>query len=102
MTTNTKTQPTADLALAGAPAIPGLRFRGYLGEADLPEIVRVCNACHDADGVDRDPAAAEPKLTELRQLEQDALAEMRALIFELRPGDLEEGGLVEALRTRRS
>ncbi len=49
--------------------------------------------------VDRDPDAAEQKLTELRQLEHDALAEMRALIFELRPGNLEEVGLVEALRT---
>lgn len=49
--------------------------------------------------VDRDPDAAEQKLTELRQLEHDALAEMRALIFELRPSNLEEVGLVEALRT---
>ncbi|HKP52934.1 MAG TPA: PAS domain S-box protein [Chloroflexia bacterium] len=38
------------------------------------------------------------KLADLRQLTQGALAEMRALIFELRPGALEEEGLVEALR----
>lgn len=31
-------------------------------------------------------------------MEHDALAEMRALIFELRPGNLEEVGVVEALR----
>jgi PAS domain S-box-containing protein len=38
------------------------------------------------------------KLADLRQLTQGALAEMRALIFELRPGALEEEGLYEALR----
>jgi signal transduction histidine kinase len=37
-------------------------------------------------------------LGELRSLERDALAEMRALIFELRPGHLEELGLEQALR----
>jgi PAS domain S-box-containing protein len=49
--------------------------------------------------VDRDPAAAEQKLAELRELEHDALAEMRALILELRPATLQEDGLVQALRT---
>ncbi|HKP52941.1 MAG TPA: PAS domain S-box protein [Chloroflexia bacterium] len=38
------------------------------------------------------------KITDLRQLTHGALAEMRALIFELRPGALEEEGLMEALR----
>jgi PAS domain S-box-containing protein len=38
------------------------------------------------------------KVGDLRQLTQGALAEMRALIFELRPGALEEEGLVQALR----
>lgn len=38
------------------------------------------------------------KLADLRQLTQGALAEMRALIFELRPGALDEEGLYEALR----
>jgi len=52
MTTKTREDPTKDLALADAPAIPGLRFRRYRGETDLPEMVRVANACHDADGVD--------------------------------------------------
>jgi PAS domain S-box-containing protein len=47
----------------------------------------------------RDPAAAAEKLAELRDLGRDALAEMRALIFELRPGGLEQDGLVQALRT---
>lgn len=46
----------------------------------------------------RDPAAAAQKLIELRELAADALAEMRTLIFELRPGSLAEEGLVNALR----
>ena len=47
----------------------------------------------------RDAARVPGKLAELRELQRDALAEMRALIFELRPGSLEEQGLVGALRT---
>jgi signal transduction histidine kinase len=35
----------------------------------------------------------------LRELQREALAEMRALIFELRPGNLEQDGLVRALKT---
>jgi signal transduction histidine kinase len=49
--------------------------------------------------MERDPDAAVRKLGELHELERDALAEMRALIFELRPGSLEQDGLVQALRT---
>ncbi|HET9614479.1 MAG TPA: GAF domain-containing protein, partial [Candidatus Limnocylindrales bacterium] len=49
--------------------------------------------------VDRDPAAAKEKLGSLRDLQREALAEMRALIFELRPGNLENDGLLPALRT---
>ena len=47
----------------------------------------------------RDVGAAAQKLAELRELQRDALAEMRALIFELRPGSLETDGLAQALRT---
>jgi PAS domain S-box-containing protein len=50
----------------------------------------------------RDPAQVPGKLAELRELQRDALAEMRALIFELRPGNLAEQGLVHALRTHAS
>ena len=46
-----------------------------------------------------DPEAAKEKLIELRELQKDALAEMRTLIFELRPSSLESDGLVQALRT---
>ena len=49
--------------------------------------------------LDRDPDAARAQLTQLRELQREALAEMRALIFELRPGNLEQDGLVRALKT---
>jgi PAS domain S-box-containing protein len=48
--------------------------------------------------LDRDPPAARQKLAELRELQKDALAEMRTLIFELRPQGLETDGLAQALR----
>lgn len=47
----------------------------------------------------RDPAQVPAKLAALRDLQRDALAEMRALIFELRPGNVAENGLIAALRT---
>jgi PAS domain S-box-containing protein len=47
----------------------------------------------------KDPDAAREKLVSLRDLQREALAEMRALIFELRPGNLETDGLLPALRT---
>ena len=46
-----------------------------------------------------DAEAAREKVAELRELQKDALAEMRTLIFELRPSSLESDGLVQALRT---
>jgi PAS domain S-box-containing protein len=46
-----------------------------------------------------DPDAARTHLTQLRELQREALAEMRALIFELRPGNLEQDGLVRAVKT---
>ena len=45
-----------------------------------------------------DTARTATKLAEIRTLTQDALAEMRALIFELRPNALREEGLIAALR----
>ena len=44
------------------------------------------------------PDAARDKIAELRELQKDALAEMRTLIFELRPASLETDGLAQALR----
>jgi two-component system sensor histidine kinase UhpB len=49
--------------------------------------------------LETNPDAAKSKLVELRELQKDALAEMRTLIFELRPTSLESDGLVQALRT---
>ncbi len=49
--------------------------------------------------LDRDMDAARKQLTGLRDLQREALAEMRALIFELRPGNLEKDGLIHALNT---
>jgi signal transduction histidine kinase len=49
--------------------------------------------------LDRDLDAARGRLGTLGELQKDALAEMRALIFELRPASLENEGLVQALRT---
>jgi PAS domain S-box-containing protein len=50
----------------------------------------------------KDPDKAREQLTQLRELQREALAEMRALIFELRPGNLEQDGLVRALKTHSS
>ncbi|MDQ3491910.1 MAG: sensor histidine kinase [Chloroflexota bacterium] len=47
----------------------------------------------------RDPAEARRQVSLLKELQRDALAEMRALIFALRPGSLEKDGLLQALRT---
>ncbi len=40
-----------ELAIEG-PSIPGLTFRRFRGEADLPGMLRVFNAVNEADGVD--------------------------------------------------
>ncbi len=50
----------------------------------------------DRAGIDRAGPVGEG-ISQIRQLTQGALAEMRALIFELRPGALAEEGLVAAL-----
>jgi signal transduction histidine kinase len=51
----------------------------------------------EREGVDPSGRAAE-NVRQLVELAQGSLAEMRALIFELRPGALQEEGLVAALR----
>jgi PAS domain S-box-containing protein len=47
----------------------------------------------------RDPTAARARFAELRELQREALAEMRSLVFELRPGSIERDGLSQALKT---
>jgi signal transduction histidine kinase len=48
--------------------------------------------------LDRDPATARAEVTTLQTLAQEALDELRSLVFELRPPDLERDGLAGALR----
>ncbi len=40
------------IAVPGAPAIPGLRFRRFRGKEDFPQMVEVFNAVHLTDGLD--------------------------------------------------
>jgi signal transduction histidine kinase len=48
--------------------------------------------------VDRDPPQAKAKLEGLREMARAAVQEMRSLIFELRPAELEADGLTATLR----
>jgi signal transduction histidine kinase len=48
--------------------------------------------------LDSDSAAAREQVAKLRTLAQDAHEELRSLVFQLRPPDLERDGLVGALR----
>ena len=48
--------------------------------------------------LDRDPAGVREQVAKLPDLAREALDEMRSLIFELRPPDLERDGLCGALR----
>jgi signal transduction histidine kinase len=47
---------------------------------------------------DRDPEQGRQRLDELRQLTRGALAEMRTLLLELRPGNLVDAELGDLLR----
>lgn len=48
--------------------------------------------------IDRDAGRAKEQLRKLQELTRDAVQEMRSLIFELRPAELEADGLVPTLR----
>ena len=48
--------------------------------------------------LDRDPEAAREQVAKLQALAQEAREELRSLVFELRPPDLEQDGLCGALR----
>jgi signal transduction histidine kinase len=47
---------------------------------------------------ERDPARAQEQLARLRELAQEAMDELRSLVFELRPAALEAEGLAATLR----
>jgi signal transduction histidine kinase len=48
--------------------------------------------------IDRDPKEAKQQLQRLQQLAREAMEELRSLIFELRPPEVETEGLAAALR----
>ncbi len=50
--------------------------------------------------VDRDPARAKGELREVARLAAEAAEELRAVVVELRPAQLDEDGLVAALRSQ--
>ena len=58
----------------------------------------VLNAETAATLLDRDPEQARAQVARLQELARQALDELRSLIFELRPPDLERDGLCGALR----
>lgn len=109
----------AELALAfaaqAAVAIENARlFEQVQGKAALEERQRLARELHDSVSqalfgiglgartartvIEQDPAKAIPPLDYVLSLAEAGLAEMRALIFELRPEALQEEGLVAALR----
>ncbi|HYZ93262.1 MAG TPA: GAF domain-containing sensor histidine kinase [Actinomycetota bacterium] len=51
-----------------------------------------------AELVDRDPDGAREQTRKVAELARDALGELRTLVFELRPAELEADGLVATLR----
>ena len=51
-----------ELETPGAPAVPGLRFRNYRGEEDLPAMVRVYGAVHEHDGLEEVMTLDQAKL----------------------------------------
>lgn len=107
------------LADQAALAVMNARLSAQAGEtAALRERARLARELHDSviqalfsmtmhtraaqlamESSDAEPVAlVASSLAEVSDLIRDALAEMRALIFELRPGALADEGLVEALR----
>jgi len=51
-----------EIAPTGAPAVPGLRFRHYRGEEDLPAMLLVYTAAHAADGLEEVTTLEQMKL----------------------------------------
>ena len=59
------TQTRRWIDLPGAPAIPGLRFRHYSGEEDIPAMVAVANVSNEANG-EKERLSVEALRSELR------------------------------------
>ncbi len=98
-----------------AVAVENVRlFAGVRGKAALEERQRLARELHDSVSqalygialgaktartlLERDPAQATEPLEYVLSLAEAGLAEMRALIFELRPESLEKEGLAAALK----
>ena len=56
-----------------APDIPGLRFRRYLGEADIPAIVAITNAANRADNI-KEYEVVEEAITHYKNLRNTDIA----------------------------
>jgi hypothetical protein len=52
-------RPPDAVLVAGAPDVPGRRFRRFAGPADYPGMVAVTHAAYEADGVDERPTVEQ-------------------------------------------
>jgi PAS domain S-box-containing protein len=110
-----QTEMAAAIARQAAVAIENARlFQEAQGKAALEERQKLARELHDSVSqalygialgaqtvrqlLDRDPTKAVEPTEYVLSLAEAGLAEMRALIFELRPESLQTEGLVEALR----
>jgi signal transduction histidine kinase len=74
------------------------RLARDLHDSVVQKLFGVVLAAQSADTLfDRDPAAARAQVQRLRELAQDAIQELRSLIFQLRPAAVESEGLAAAL-----
>jgi mycothiol synthase len=47
-----KQAPQKEFVVPDAPSVPGLHFRGFSGETDLPAIVAIITGCNEVDGLE--------------------------------------------------
>jgi signal transduction histidine kinase len=74
------------------------RLARDLHDSVVQKLFGVVLAAQSADTLfDRDSAAARAQVQRLRELAQDAIQELRSLIFQLRPAAVESEGLAAAL-----
>ena len=65
-----------EVAIPGAPPVPGLRFRHYRGEDDLPAMLRVYSAVHDHDGMEEVLTLEQIKLNYATLVNSDPARDM--------------------------
>ena len=71
---------TAWIDVPDAPPIPGLRFRAYAGEDDIPAVVEIANAFNGVNG-ETERWSVEMMRTELRSPTHVRPADGRVLAF---------------------